>query len=188
MTTPVLHIQLSAADGWPPLQPIDRPHAKPEQQPAVSSDENSTSSPVATQRRSSNASVEPNAQHEPHADWSRTVEITEHLGHCVRASKVSGRSIAASASRSGRRSFSSSGNVPHSCFTAARLSNRVGTVAVQVDDLLPLIIDEIISNGLTSDMCSSTVTWGVEYESVEAASESIVLIFLRPVRGRARGE
>jgi len=73
---------------------MDSPHSSPLQHPAVSSVLNSTSSPVATQRRSSKVSVLPNAQQLPHDDWSRTFEITVHFDHCVRESKSVGRAMA----------------------------------------------------------------------------------------------
>ena len=46
------------------------------EQAAVSSAENSTSSPVAAQRRPSKDSVAPKAQHDPHPAWLRTFAIT----------------------------------------------------------------------------------------------------------------
>ena len=66
---------------------------------------NSMSLPVATQRRSSNASVEPNAQQLPHEDWSRTLLMTVQFFHAVRESKAAGTSASSTRTSlpSGRR-------------------------------------------------------------------------------------
>ena len=53
--------------------------------------------PVATHARSWKESVEPKAQHEPQADWSRTSAMPPHLGQLVAELKSEGMASASKA-------------------------------------------------------------------------------------------
>mmetsp|Transcript_51343 Transcript_51343/g.112531 ORF Transcript_51343/g.112531 Transcript_51343/m.112531 type:complete len:216 (-) Transcript_51343:379-1026(-) len=124
VTTPVPLNQSQAE--FPPLHPMPA-----SEQNAVSSGEYRTSLPVATQARSWNESVDPNAQHDPHEDWSRTCAMPPHFGHCVRESKSDGISAFTSISfTAGAWCSSCPGRKAPKCFFASStVSNFGGTSA-----------------------------------------------------------
>merc|ERR1719230_1365218 len=92
VTTPVDWNQSQARPGCPPLQPMEK-HCEKPQFAVVSVGDNNVVLPVAMHNLSLKASVEPNAQQLPQADWSRmSPETDAQSGQLVRTSKSVGMS------------------------------------------------------------------------------------------------
>jgi hypothetical protein len=121
--------------GCPPLQPIEKHCAKP-QFAVVSVGDNSVVLPVAMHNLSLKASVDPNAQQLPQADWSRmSPETDAQSGQLALTSKDSGMSaLTPSSSFStacGLKASSSDKIVPHNNFTSSKSPNLLGASACQ---------------------------------------------------------
>merc|ERR1719230_534022 len=118
-------------------------------QKAVSSGENFVSSPVAMHLRLSKLETLPNAQHDPHADWSLTLPITVHFGQLVAESNSAGISslVGTNSTTSGSSYCSSPGKkAPKYGTTSSTVANLAGACAVQ--PWLPELMVSAISSKL----------------------------------------